>query len=346
MQYLSSISLKWKVPGVVVSLCLLVAFAIGLTSYFQFRKTLLNQNSVRFEEYIAVESEMIRQWFETTINDVGGMGLNPTVAEATVAFQSGWDGLGADAETQLQSLYISQNLFPIGEKHRLDAASDGSFYSSLHKKFHPYFRSVLELNAYYDVFLFDVDGNLIYSVYKESDFATNFLNGAYAQTGLGRAFRDARGAAKGEVKFIDYSPYAPSADAPAGFLSTPVYDAQSNLVGVYAIQFPIDVIQTFINVARDKSAVDQLYLVGTDGLLRSQVEFDTGAIDVFETYPTDFVNSAVATPNGLVALDAQDAKGTPVVAAAASINFLDTTWFAVAEPPAAKFWPLLWKCGI
>ena len=264
MPNLSSISLKWKVPGVVVSLCLLVAFGIGLTNYQQFRSTLLHESSVRFEELIELESNIVEQWFETTITNVASMGLNPTVAEATSGFDSAWDVLGTNVDAQLQRLYISQNMFPTGEKHRLDAAEDGSFYSSQHQKFHPYFRSVLELNSYYDVFLFDMDGNLIYSVYKELDFATNFLNGPYAQSGLGRAFRRARDAAKGQVEFVDYSSYAPSANAPAGFLSTPVYDDQSNLIGVYAIQFPIGVVQNFIDKARDESAVDHLFLVDTE----------------------------------------------------------------------------------
>ena len=161
MPNLSSVSLKWKVPGVVVLLCLLVAFGIGLTSYQQFRTTLLHENSVRFEELIEAEAGVVELWFEDTVKSVASMGVNPAVADAATAFDAGWESLGTNVETQLQRLYISQNMFPTGEKHRLDMAEDGSFYSQQHKKYHPYFRSVLELNSYYDVFIFDVDGNLV-----------------------------------------------------------------------------------------------------------------------------------------------------------------------------------------
>lgn len=45
------------------------------------------------------------------------------------------------------------------------------------RKYHPYFRGLMEQHEYYDVFLIDVAGNVIYSVFTESDFATNLENG-------------------------------------------------------------------------------------------------------------------------------------------------------------------------
>ena len=47
------------------------------------------------------------------------------------------------------------------------------------------------IGAVADIFIFDLDGNLVYSVYKELDYATNFISGPYASSGLGDAFRSA-----------------------------------------------------------------------------------------------------------------------------------------------------------
>lgn len=55
----------------------------------------------------------------------------------------------------LQSLYISGNGSPIGEKHRLDYAQDGSTYSQVHKTYPPVIRNYLEKFGYYDIFLVD-----------------------------------------------------------------------------------------------------------------------------------------------------------------------------------------------
>ena len=45
--------------------------------------------------------------------------------------------------------------------------------------------------GFYDLFLFDTEGNLVYTVEKEDDFATNFKSGGgtsrYGDSGLGKA---------------------------------------------------------------------------------------------------------------------------------------------------------------
>ena len=46
-----------------------------------------------------------------------------------------------------------------------------------------------------DVFLFDPLWNLVYTVYKERDFATNIETGEWRDTGLAGVFRGARDAA-------------------------------------------------------------------------------------------------------------------------------------------------------
>jgi len=77
----------------------------------------------------------------------------------------------------LQDLYITNNSYPTGEKHKLDFARDGSRYSQAHRHYHPWFRKLLEERGYYDIFLISTDGDVIYSVFKELDYATNLLHG-------------------------------------------------------------------------------------------------------------------------------------------------------------------------
>jgi len=77
-------------------------------------------------------------------------------------------------------------------------------------------------------------------VYKESDFATNFLesgNGKWKDSGLGDAFRAAVRAPT-NVSYIDWKPYGPSAGALAAFLSTGILGEDGKLIGAYTIQLP------------------------------------------------------------------------------------------------------------
>ncbi|CAE7866646.1 unnamed protein product, partial [Symbiodinium microadriaticum] len=48
--------------------------------------------------------------------------------------------------------------------------------------------AVRNSSSYYDIFMFDLNGDLIYSVFKETDYATNFLidgDGPWKDSGLG-----------------------------------------------------------------------------------------------------------------------------------------------------------------
>jgi methyl-accepting chemotaxis protein len=83
---------------------------------------------------------------------------------------------------------------------------------------------------------------MIYSVYKESDYATNFKangNGTWKDSGLGAAFEKSI-ADPDTVHYIDWSPYGPSGGALAAFFSIGIRDQDGFLVGVYSIQLPPD----------------------------------------------------------------------------------------------------------
>lgn len=106
---------------------------------------------------------------------------NPFTLSALRAYNEGWNALSSNQTQTLQKLYITGNPNPTGEKEKLDAASDGSKYSDAHATYHPWFRSFLYAREYYDIFLFNLEGDLIYSVFKELDYATNLNTGEWKE---------------------------------------------------------------------------------------------------------------------------------------------------------------------
>jgi len=96
----------------------------------------------------------------------------------------------SDQAAYLQYLYIRRNENPLGSKELLNAADDGSAYSAAHALYHPIFRSFLKRLGIYDFFLVDADtGTIVYSVFKELDFATSLKNGSFSGTNFARAFQ-------------------------------------------------------------------------------------------------------------------------------------------------------------
>lgn len=113
----------------------------------------------------------------------------------------------------------------------------------------------------------------MYSVFKEADYATSLLTGPYANSNLGKAFQIARTAkAPSFTYLIDFSPYAPSYNAPASFIVSPIFE-QDKLLGVAAFQMPVDQInnimtthQNWRNMGLGESG--ETYMLGSELTLK------------------------------------------------------------------------------
>ncbi|MDJ1506382.1 GAF domain-containing protein [Xanthocytophaga agilis] len=177
----------------------------------------------------------------------------------------------------LQYHYISNNTHPTGQKSLLDNVGDNSEYSRIHAHYHPVMRSFLEKFGYYDIFLIDPEtGDMLYSVFKEVDFATSLTTGLYHTTNFGTVVKEAvQSTDRNFVKLIDFEPYDPSYKAPASFIACPVYDNDQK-VGILVFQMPINKINQILtgdNKWREDGLGDsgETFIVGSDYKLRSIV---------------------------------------------------------------------------
>ncbi len=183
----------------------------------------------------------------------------------------------SDTGKALQARYIGVNTNGLGEKHLLRSDSLNTSYDKAHGLYHPSIKHYLEAFGYYDIFLVDNQGNVVYSVFKELDYATNLVSGPYKNSGLAEAFNGAKSKAKDDSFIVDFKPYYPSYEAAASFMATPVFDNGKRL-GVLIFQMPVDAINSIMTydgkwADAGLGASGETYLVGSDKLLRSQSRF-------------------------------------------------------------------------
>ncbi len=260
----------------------------------------------------------------------------------TVDVDSLLDGL-SDNAIQLQYGYIQANQHPLGNKHLLDAASDNSPYSELHQQIHPYIRSFLEKFGYYDIFLVDIHtGDIVYSVFKELDFATSLINGPYADSNFARAFEQASQLEAGDTfSLVDYAQYLPSYDAPASFIASPIFNGNEK-VGVLIFQMPIDVLNNIMREREGLGETGETYLVGADQLMRSDSYLDPDNRSVVNS----FRNSATGKVSTKAVEQAfkgktheeiiTDYNGNPVLSAYTLVDVLGLKWALLAEIDKAE----------
>ncbi|MCB1877287.1 MAG: HAMP domain-containing protein [Chromatiales bacterium] len=230
----------------------------------------------------------------------------------------------------LQAAYIAQNPHPLGEKDALDSAADTSRYASLHSRFHPIIRDYLKKFGYYDIFLVDPDsGHIVYSVFKELDYATSLLDGPYAETNFAEAFRRANQAKTADSAFlVDFARYTPSYEAPASFIASPIF-YQGRKVGVLVFQMPVDRIGTVLSQQQGMGESGEVYLVGSDRLMRSNSRFDEASTILSKRVDTKGVQSALDGQSGVAIFD--DYRGIAVLSAYAPLAIEDVSWAILAE---------------
>lgn len=155
----------------------------------------------------------------------------------------------------LQYDFIANNPFPLGNKNALESLETKSLYGRIHQKYHPEIKSYLEAFAYYDIFIIDAEtGRIIYSVFKEIDFATSLIDGPFKDTGLAKVFTEARdSSSKNSVTFSAFSSYTPSYEDPAAFIASPVLDDSGKTIAVLAFQMSINKINNIMTLKKQWS---------------------------------------------------------------------------------------------
>jgi methyl-accepting chemotaxis protein len=259
-----------KLPITIVGCALAIALGVGISGYFQAASTVENATNAKFAATLADRDEAFSRYLASIEQDLTIMAESPQVQSAIVEFSRAWATLGGNATSHLQDVYINSNPNPTGSKHLLDAGTDGTLYSKLHGEHHPWVRTFLEQKGYYDIFFFDLKGNLIYSVFKEPDFATNINTGEWKDSDLGVVYRETMKAVDASTTpFTDFTPYAPSNGAPASFIARAVHNEHGQRIGVVSFQMPIDVINAFMQSAEGLGETGEVLLVGEDRLMRA-----------------------------------------------------------------------------
>ena len=177
-----------------------------------------------------------------------------------------------------QYIYIAQNKNPIDSKELLNMNKKfKNDYSDLHVQQHPIMRSILQDFGRNDIYFVNTGGDVIYSVFKNSDFGTNLLNGPFANSGLGRAFKKSQKTRKGVVAFEDVAPYEPNYNQEVAFLAMPIYFGEDN-EGSIIFQLPKKKINEIMNFNNEFDKVGlgltgEAFLVGSDFSMRSDSRF-------------------------------------------------------------------------
>lgn len=265
------------------------------------------------------------------------------------------------AAQYLQYQYIANNSFSTGEKQKLDQAKDGSDYSQFHGQYHPFFKNLINKFGYYDLLLIDFyTEEVIYSVDKDTDYATSLERGPYRRSNLATVVAKVQdNPTQGAVQVVDFKPYTPSYGAPNLFFAVPIYNG-SHTVGILAASVAVAEINEILTGGENwqedgLGKTGEVYLVGSDLLMRSisrplvqdpktyeadvrETGLSNRTVDLIKQLKTSILlqpvsnkaaQSAIAGVSGTSIVD--DYRGTTVLGSHGGLKIEGLEWGIVAQ---------------
>ncbi len=125
----------------------------------------------------------------------------------------------------------------------------------------------------YDLYLIDIDGNILYTTARKSDLGVNLFTGPLAGTRFVRSVKISLEI--GQAEFSDLERYAPSNNTIAGFLTAPLLDEFGSKAGVFAIRINLErIFKRIASGGQDARSSLIHYLAGEDGRLRTAFNND------------------------------------------------------------------------
>jgi len=177
-----------------------------------------------------------------------------------------------DLETQSSNLGNTRFLKELRRAFQTSGKEIGDFvgsyrWASIVDKHSANLKTFRRTHGYYDIFIIDSYGNVLFTAIGETDLGTNLFNGLFSDTLFARACRQSL--ESGRQIFSDFEFYAPSNNTVAGFLAAPIVAGNGDKIGIFAFQVPIDKIDTIMQNRTGLGQTGETYLVGADLTLRS-----------------------------------------------------------------------------
>ncbi len=318
-----------KIPAAIVGVAVASIILMLGISFWEARNALEHEAFAKLEAIEAARAHELKMLLEDTKTEAILLSDNETVVSAVEEFDQGWAALGGNQTRALQASYITNNPNPPSERYKLDAAADGTLYSVVHGEHHSWFSELKKLRGYYDVYLIDKRGNVVYSVSKDKDFATNVTSGEMATTALGRIFKSAAKADHGTVVYDDFAPYAPAGGAPAAFVGAPITDHNGAHHGVIVFQMPVSRINAQLQQATGLGETGDAFIVGADMMMRSNSRLAEEPTILARRVEGPHIEAALNGEHGV--MTTTNFHGETVVSAYSPIDFLGTRYAVILE---------------
>lgn len=276
---------------------------VGVFAFVSAKESLIERTKEQLTSIREIKKSQIETFFNERVGDVKVLADNPATKQAFKELYKATDFAGGNREKFLMNK---------------------PQYKKAYAKFNDSFQYFMETYGYYDVFFINIDdGYVFYTVAIENDFGTVLQK---ESTHLSKLWKDCK--AKNKEVLSDMEKYAPSNDAPAMFVASPIIE-DGKTIGILALQISNDAINGIMQQKAGLGESGETYLVGGDMLMRSDSRFSLESTVLKQKIETDGVKKVLSGLSGVEIID--DYRGVPVLSSFNKVNISGLNWGLLAE---------------
>jgi len=286
-------SLKTQMVGIMILLVTLTALSVTLWSLGQSRASLLQQHQEKLEALRENKENQLENLMQEIRDDMEILSKSPVIKNTLTYLLEGSE------DTEELSAYIKSFLF---------------------------------YKEYQDLYIIDMEGELLFSSKNELSRGSNINHTPWNMTGLNKAFQ--QGMKK--MSMVDYDIF-PTDKQAAAFAGIPLFSNKGTLGGVLVIKFGSEKIQEIMKERSGLGELGETYLVGDDNRLRSdtllapdQFNLQNSLRSIEYTIQTETVNKALKDRSQGTWITS-NYLGQAVLSSYTTVNLKDFNWILVAE---------------
>lgn len=298
-QWLGRLKLSHLIIGALLFIGLIPALILGMNAVFLAQNALTERSYNQLDTVRTIKSSQISTFFAEREGDMDVLvevantlqlegfrkleAINQAQSNRVTAFldqlQAGLKLFANSYSTRMVFTELNQAFVENGNSTKSREWSElASQFGSEIDHFPKYFN-------WYDAFLINKEGYIVYTATREKDLGKNVLSSNIVDTGLGQAYlRATKGRSSDAIYFGDFTLYHYSNNVPAGFYLTPITDADDNIIGYAALQFPIEGINAITMQVQGMGESGESYLIGQDKLMRSDSRLDPKGHSVIASF--------------------------------------------------------------
>ncbi len=275
---------------------LIFLITIPIISYTAFKAAIKEET---FNHLITTREHLVDQiesYFHDRLGDVNVLAGNPTTAQALSLFADAFKSSGIKSAK----------------------------YAEVADIYQPLMYHYVSNYGYTNIFLVDVNGDVIFSAKEDEYTGINLLTAENRNLKIAKIFKDGMV----EISFDDYTWHHDENDFVA-YCASPLYDNNKVLLGVLLTELPFSHLDAILSRRQGLGETGEMYLVGKDGLMRSNSRFSEETTVLKKRVDTEATRDAFSGNTGTKIID--DYRGVPVLSAYTLLDSKSVDWALLVE---------------